>query len=227
MTSPIKKLALFDLDNTLIPFDSDHAWGEFTSRIGWTDADAFKRRNDGFYADYQRGQLDINAYVRHATDAARRKGPEAAYDAQMQFMNEMVLPRITPAVQALLKQHRDAGEQLILITATNEFVTRPIAHALGIGELIAVDLALDEQGWMTGEIAGTPSYREGKVTRMAQWLAQHQLAWSDVECTFYSDSINDLPLLEKVQHPVATNPDDALRAIALARGWRILELFKP
>ncbi len=220
------KLALFDLDHTLIPFDSDHAWGEFTTGIGWTDAEVFKQRNDAFYADYRAGRLDIAAYVRHATEAMRKKGPEAAYDAQMQFMQEQVLPRITPKAQALLRGHREAGEQLILITATNEFVTRPIAHALGIGELIAVDLAVDAQGWITGEIAGVPSYREGKVTRMTQWLAGRQLGWADVECTFYSDSINDLQLLEKVQHPVATNPDAALRAIALARGWRILELFK-
>ncbi len=220
------KLALFDLDNTLIPFDSDHAWGEFTSRIGWTDAQAFKARNDRFYADYCAGQLDIHAYVRFTTDAVRRKGPEASHAAQLRFMDEVLLPRITPAVQSLLRSHREAGDQLILITATNEFVTRPISHALGIGELIAVDLAVDAQGWITGEIAGTPSYREGKVTRMSQWLARHQLAWETVECTFYSDSINDLQLLEKVQHPVATNPDAALRAIALARGWRILELFK-
>lgn len=225
MTTPLKKLALFDLDHTLIPFDSDHAWGEFTTRIGWTDAGEFKRRNDAFYADYQRGQLDIHAYVRFTTDAARKKGPQAARAAQMQFMQEQVLPRIMPTAQALLKQHREAGEQLILITATNEFVTRPIAHALGIGELIAVNLALDEHGWMTGAIEGTPSYREGKVSRMTDWLAQRQLSWAQVECTFYSDSINDLPLLEKVEHPVATNPDATLRAMAQKRGWRILELF--
>ncbi|MFM9881331.1 MAG: HAD family hydrolase, partial [Burkholderiaceae bacterium] len=171
MTAPLKKLALFDLDHTLIPFDSDHAWGEFTTRIGWTDAEEFKHRNDSFYAEYQQGQLDIHAYVRFTTDAARKKGPQAAHAAQMQFMHEQVLPRITPAAAALLKQHREAGEQLILITATNEFVTRPISHALGIGELIAVELAVDEHGWITGDIAGIPSYREGKVTRMTQWLA--------------------------------------------------------
>jgi HAD superfamily hydrolase (TIGR01490 family) len=222
----MKKIALFDLDHTLIPFDSDHAWGEFTTRIGWTDAADFTRTNNAFYADYQRGELDINAYIRFTTQAARKKGPELSYEAQMRFMREVVQPRIAPAALSLLKQHRDACEQLILITATNEFVTRPISHALGISELIAVELAVDDRGWITGEIKGTPSYREGKVTRTAQWLAQRGLAWDDVECTFYSDSINDLPLLEKVQHPVATNPDAPLRAIAIARGWRILDLFQ-
>lgn len=221
----MKKIALFDLDHTLIPFDSDHAWGEFTTRIGWTDAAEFKRANDAFYADYQRGELDIKAYVRFTTQAARGKGPEQAYAAQLRFMQEVVQPRIAPVALSLLEQHRAAGEPLILITATNEFVTRPIAQALGISELIAVELALDDHGWITGEIKGTPSYREGKVTRTAQWLAQRSLAWGDVECTFYSDSINDLPLLDKVQHPVATNPDARLRKIASERGWRILDLF--
>jgi HAD superfamily hydrolase (TIGR01490 family) len=115
---------------------------------------------------------------------------------------------------------------VLIVTATNEFVTRPIAQAFGVTDLIAVNLARDPQsGWFTGEIEGTPSFREGKITRVQQWLTQRQLDWADVETTFYSDSINDLPLLEQVDHPVATNPDERLRAIAMARGWRILELF--
>ena len=114
----------------------------------------------------------------------------------------------------------------MIVTATNEFVTRPIANAFGVTDLIAVDLARDAQGWITGEISGTPSFKDGKVKRVAEWLAARRLAWQDVNITFYSDSVNDLPLLEKAQTPVATNPDARLRQIATDRGWRILELFK-
>jgi HAD superfamily hydrolase (TIGR01490 family) len=132
---------------------------------------------------------------------------------------------ITVQARALVQQHRAAGDELVIVTATNEFVTRPIAAAFGVRELIAVELERDAQGWPTGEIKGTPSAREGKVTRMAQWLAARNLGWDDVETTFYTDSMNDLALLEKATHPVATNPDDRLRALATERGWRILDLF--
>jgi HAD superfamily hydrolase (TIGR01490 family) len=219
------KLALFDLDHTLIPIDSDHAWGEFTTRIGWTDADAFKRRNDAFYAQYQAGTLDIDEYIRFTTEPIRRHGPDAAAQAHARFMREVIAPAITPQARALVERHRQAGDQLLVVTATNEFVTRPIAASFGIDQLIAVELARAPGGWITGDIAGTPSFREGKVTRVAQWLAERGLGWGDVDITFYSDSRNDLPLLEKAQHPVATNPDDTLRAVATQRGWAVLELF--
>ena len=219
------KLALFDLDHTLLPIDSDYTWGEFTIRIGWCDADHFAQKNDAFYADYQAGTLDIHEYVRFATEAFRRQGAAAAAQAHAQFMREVVQPAIRPEALALLDQHRAAGERLVIITATNEFVTRPIAQALGVQDLIAVELERDATGWFTGEILGTPSMREGKVTRLQQWLQDQGLSWETVQTTFYSDSRNDLPLLQRVNHPVATNPDDTLRQVAQERGWPILDLF--
>ena len=124
-----------------------------------------------------------------------------------------------------MRSHQQAGHEVVIVTATNDFVTRPIAAAFGVSELIAVELALDADGLITGEIQGTPSFREGKVTRVADWLGAQQLKWDDVETWFYSDSMNDVPLLEKVTHAIATNPDQGLRALAIARGWRILDLF--
>lgn len=223
----IKKtaLALFDLDHTLIPLDSDYEWGEFTIALGWCDASEFKRRNLEFFEQYRAGVLDIHEYVRFATQAIREQGTEKANAAHAQFMAEVITKAITAPARALIEQHRAAGDEIIIITATNEFVTRPIAQAFGVSELIAVELERDAQGALTGEIKGTPSAREGKVTRMEQWLAARGLSWDNVHTTFYTDSLNDLALLEKATWPVATNPDARLRAVALARGWRILELF--
>ena len=219
------KLALFDLDHTLLPIDSDYSWGVFTTTIGWTDPVEFRRKNDEFFAHYKAGTLDIHDYVRFATDAIRRQGAANSKAAHDQFMRTVVLPAIKPEALALVREHQDAGDEVVIITATNEFVTRPIVDAFGVKELIAVELERGPDGWITGEIQGVPSAREGKVARMEQWLAARQLGWADVQSTFYSDSINDLSLLEKVDHPVATNPDERLRAIAVERGWRILDLF--
>ncbi|MEJ7932380.1 HAD family hydrolase [Ramlibacter sp. AN1015] len=219
------KLALFDLDHTLLPIDSDYAWGVFTQEIGWCDPAQFQARNDAFFAQYQAGTLDVHEYVRFATEALCARGPKEAEAAHLRFMESVVRPAILPQARALVDAHRAAGDQLLIITATNEFVTRPIADALGISELIAVRLARGADGWYTGEIDGVPSMREGKVARFEEWLAARGLGWDDVDTTFYSDSLNDLPLLEKVRHPVATNPDARLRRIARERGWRILDLF--
>jgi HAD superfamily hydrolase (TIGR01490 family) len=223
------KLTLFDLDHTLLPIDSDYSWGVFTNTIGWTDPVDFAKRNDEFYAHYQAGTLDVHDYVRFATEAVRRQGAAKALAAHAEFMKTVVLPVIQPAALELVRQHQQAGDEVVIVTATNEFVTRPIAQAFGVKELIAVELEraamADGGAWITGKIRGVPSFREGKVTRVDQWLASRRLGWADVQSTFYSDSINDLPLLEKVNTPVATNPDASLRAIASERGWRILELF--
>ena len=223
------KLALFDLDHTLLPIDSDYSWGVFTTTIGWTDPLEFARRNDEFFAHYKAGTLDIHDYVRFATDAVRRQGATKSIAAHALFMRSVIEPALRMEAIALVRQHLDAGDAAVMVTATNEFITRPIADAFGVKELIAVALERDDApggtGWITGEIKGVPSAREGKVTRVEQWLAARNLGWADVESTFYTDSINDLALMEKVTHPVATNPDDRLRAIAAARGWRILDLF--
>lgn len=221
------RLALFDLDHTLLPLDSDYEWGEFTLRKGWCDKQAFGSRNAAFFADYQKGTLDIHAYVRFATEAIRKLGQQAADEAHRDFMQEVIEPHIQPAARALLQQHRDAGDTIVIVTATNEFVTRPIARALGVEHLLAVNLARDASGWITGEIEGVPTMRAGKVTRMEAWMAERGLRWDSVDSIFYSDSMNDVPLLEKVNTAVATNPDDRLRQLAAERGWRILDLLEP
>jgi len=218
-------LVLFDLDYTLLPIDSDHSWGEFTTRIGWTDPVEFRRRNDEFFAQYQAGVLDVHEYIRFATGPIRSRGAQAAARAHEAFMREVIFPAIKPQALELVQSHRNAGDELVIVTATNEFITRPIADAFGVDHLIAVELERDPSGWFTGEIQGIASFRGGKVDRVGQWLAQRGLRWSDVSSTFYSDSTNDLPLLEKVDTAVATNPAPALREIAQARGWRVLDLF--
>lgn len=219
------KLTLFDLDHTLLPIDSDYAWGQFTTAIGWTDPAEFARKNDAFYRQYQAGTLDVHDYVRFAIDAVRRRGAAESVAAHARFMKDVVRENLKPEALALVAQHRRAGDEVLIVTATNEFVTRPIADAFGVTDLIAIELERGPDGWFNGEIRGTPSFREGKVTRVAQWLAARQLGWADVDSTFYSDSINDLPLMEKVRRPIATNPDARLRALASERGWRILDLF--
>ena len=223
------RLALFDLDHTLIPFDSDYTWGEFTLGLGWNDAGDFKRRNDAFYAQYKAGTLDIHEYCRFATSAVCREGQAKSDAAHAQYMQQVVLPGIQPQALDLVRKHQDAGDTVVIITATNEFVTRPIAKAFGVNELLAIELVRDDApggtGWYTGEIRGVPSFREGKVTRMEQWLTERGLAWDQVHTTFYSDSINDVPLLEKANVAVATNPDERLRVLAEERQWRILDLF--
>ena len=224
MTNPVR-IALFDLDHTLIPIDSDYEWGEFTIALGWCEGSEFKRRNAEFFEQYRAGKLDIHAYVRFATQAIREQGAIKSIAAHARFMGEIVQKIITNQALALVDQHRAAGDELVIVTATNEFVTRPIADAFRVRELIAVELERDARGNVTGEIRGTPSFREGKVERVAQWLAARKLRWEEVETTFYTDSLNDLALLEKATYPVATNPDPRLRALAEERGWRILELF--
>lgn len=223
------RIALFDLDHTLLPIDSDHTWGEFTIARGWVDPVDFKRQNDAFYAQYKAGTLDVQDYVRFATEAICRQGATNSIAAHVDFMGAMVQKHIMPQALELVGKHQRAGDMVVIVTATNEFVTRPIAQAFGVDELIAVELEREKvdggAGWYTGAIRGVPSFREGKVVRVEAWLQARGLTWDTVHTTFYSDSMNDLPLLEKATEPVATNPDERLRALATERGWRILDLF--
>jgi HAD superfamily hydrolase (TIGR01490 family) len=219
-------LALFDLDGTLLPTDSDHAFGEFLIDLGWADAATHRARNDAFYADYLAGRLDMAAYVDFATSPWRQRSAEELARATARFLAEVVQPALHPQALALVEQHRRAGDRLAVVTATNEFVTRPIAALFGVEALIATELAHDPSGRVTGAIRGTAAFREGKISRVTAWLAAQGLSLGDFErCTFYSDSTNDLPLLEHVSHPVATNPGPALERIAQERGWPILRLF--
>ena len=219
------RLALFDLDGTLLHGDSDHAFGEFVIARGWADAAAHRARNDAFYADYAAGRLDIHAYVDFATHAWRDRPADELAHASQAFLAAYVLPMITAEARALVERHRAAGDQLALVTATNDFVTRPIAGLFGIETLIATELERDASGRVLGRIRGTPAFREGKIDRVTQWLAAQGRTLADYErCTFYSDSTNDLPLLEHVSHPVATNPGPALARIAQERGWPVLKL---
>lgn len=220
------KLALFDLDGTLIEKDSDHAFGEFLIALGWADAVEHHRRNEEFFRQYQAGCLDIDAYIDFATAPWRARPAAELAAARARFMAEVMRPLLTPQAQQLVRAHQDAGDWVAIVTATNEFVTRPIASAFGVETLIAVELERDGAGAVTGRIHGVPSFREGKIARVDAWLEGQGRAWGDFEHTvFYSDSTNDLPLLERASDPVATNPSPALEAIARDRGWRILRLF--
>jgi HAD superfamily hydrolase (TIGR01490 family) len=221
------RLALFDLDHTLLPIDSDHAWGDYTVERGWRDAVEFKARNDAFYENYKIGKLNPQEYLMFATEAIRQHGAAESIALRADYMAAVIEKNIQKPALDLIARHRAAGDELLLVTATNEFVTEPIAKRFGIAHLIAVQLEIGADGWYTGRSRGTPSYQAGKVERVRQWLAERGKTWDDVShSTFYSDSTNDLPLLEQVTEPVATNPDPRLRALATERGWKVLDLFQ-
>lgn len=219
-------LCLFDLDHTLIPLDSDHEFGEFLIRKGLADPVEYRRRNDAFYQQYLDGTLVLDEYIHFSTSVWRALPPAEQAALQEAFMAEVVRPAIRPAALDLIRQHRESGDLIAIVTATNEFVTQPIALAFEIDDLIAVKLRRNSSGDVIGEIEGVPSFREGKITRVDEWLAEKGHTLRDFErVSFYSDSPNDLPLLEKATDPVATNPSPALEAEARARGWRLLYLF--
>lgn len=223
-------LALFDLDHTLIPTDSDHEWGRFMVKLGIVDADTFMRDVDRFYADYKAGQLDIHAYLETMLTPLAKHSRAQLAAWHEQFMHEVIRPALVPGALELVRRHQDAGDLCCIVTATNEFITRPIADAFGVKMLIASEVeTLDGQphGPLTGRGTGTPSYREGKIVRVQTWLASLGKTLADFEHSyFYSDSHNDIPLLASVTDPIATNPDATLRAHAEAKGWRIFDLFQ-
>jgi len=214
-------LAIFDLDNTLLAGDSDHAWGEFLVEEGIVDAEEYRRANDRFYQEYLNGELDILHYLQFALRPLAQHGMEDLLAWRERFMDKKVRPMLQDKAFQLLEEHRDQGHTLMIITATNRFVTEPIAARLGIEHLIATDPEL-LNGRYTGGVAGVPSFQDGKVTRLDDWLQSRnetlEGAW------FYSDSHNDVPLLEKVDHPVAVDPDPKLERLALAKGWKVMSL---
>ncbi|KAF1067772.1 MAG: putative phosphatase [Pseudomonas citronellolis] len=215
------RLALFDLDNTLLAGDSDHSWGEWLCQRGLVDASEYQARNDAFYADYVAGNLDVFAYQAFTQAILARNSHEQLAQWHQQFMQEVIEPIILARGEALLAQHREAGDRLVIITATNRFITAPIAARLGVETLLATECEqLD--GRYTGRTFDVPCFQEGKVTRLQRWLEEtgQRLDGS----YFYSDSRNDLPLLEAVANPVAVDPDDTLRAAAEARGWPVISL---
>ena len=219
-------LALFDLDHTLLPIDSDYEWGQFLCRVGAVDAQEFKRRNDDFFAQYQAGTLDPVEYLEFSLGTLASFEPHKLAELQQQFMNEVVLPNILPSARALLQQHLDAGDLVAIVTATNHFVTAPIAAAFGVQHLIAAMPERDPTGRITGKLLGTPTQGEGKIVHTKAWLEKlgHSLD-SFERVHFYSDSHNDLPLLSIVSHPIATNPNAKLSEHAAAQGWPLIHLF--
>ena len=219
-------LALFDLDHTLLPLDSDYEWGQFLVRIGAVDTDAFAKRNADFFAQYQAGTLDPVEYLEFALGTLAQF-PRQQLDAwHAQFMTEVILPAILPAARSLLQKHRDAGDLIAIITATNRFVTEPIAKALGVEHLIAAMPEQTAAGEITGKLVGIPTSGAGKVAHTHDWLAAKGMSLDSFEKVhFYSDSHNDLPLLSIVTHPVATNPNAKLLAHAQEQGWPMLNLF--
>lgn len=222
----MKNLALFDLDHTLLPIDSDHEWGEFLVRTGAVDAVAFKRRNDEFFEQYQAGTIDPVEYLEFALGTLARF-PRRELDAMhARFMADVIEPAILPRARALLRQHQDAGDLVAIVTATNRYVTAPIARALGVQHLIAAIPEEDEHGNLTGKLVGVPTQGAGKVTHTHAWLAQMGTSLDGFgRSHFYSDSHNDLPLLSAVTHPVATNPNAVLTTHATRLGWPLLHLF--
>ncbi len=227
------KLAIFDLDNTLLGGDSDHAWGEFLISAGLVDEKTHRARNNEFYRQYQEGGLDIVEYAAFAAGPIAGKNPNLLKDLHDQFMRDFVMPMMLPAAQTLLARHREDGDYLLIITATNHFITAPIARHLGVDELIATDLE-QVDGIYTGRLQGIPCFQDGKVKRLTAWLEQYNTNCTNVDLRldignsiFYSDSFNDLPLLEHAAEAVAVDPDDTLREQARQRGWPVISLRDP
>lgn len=214
-------LAIFDLDHTLLAGDSDHAWGQFLVDKEIVDPEHHKKQNDYFYEQYKAGSLDIHEYLAFALKPLSQQPLERMLALREEFLEHRILPLVTEKARQLIQQHKEQGDDLLIITATNAFVTRPIGTLLGIDQLIAPEPEVID-GEYSGGIVGIPSFQHGKVIRLNDWLQEHGKDLQD--SWFYSDSHNDLPLLEKVDNPVAVDPDDILRDTALSKGWPVISL---
>lgn len=210
------KLALFDLDHTLLNTDSDHSWGEFLVNEGLVDPVHHRQMNDKFYEDYKAGQLDPIAYNEFVFEFLTQNTPEVLTELHALFMQKVIRPQMRPKGFDAIHKHQDLGHEIVGITATSDFITAPIFRAFGITEIIATTAEV-QQGKYTGKVAGTPCYQQGKLVRLEQWLAGRNVeqSWA------YSDSINDRFLLEYATHAIAVNPDDRLEKLAKAQNWQI------
>ncbi len=211
-------LALFDLDNTLLAGDSDYLWGCFLVEKGLVDKRLYEEANERFYREYAQGQLDIHEFLNFALQPLANNDAQMLKSMHQAFMQKYIRPIMTRGGIKLIAQHRRAGDLPVIITATNSFVTRPIAEAFGISDLIATEPEMID-GRYTGQVDGTPCFQQGKIERLRAWLSATEMNFDN--SWFYSDSHNDLPLLEHVAHPVAVDPDDQLRTIASEKGWQI------
>ncbi len=218
-------LAIFDLDHTLLPIDSDYEWGRYMIQLGLVDEASHRAQNDVFFAQYNQGTLQIEEYLAFQIAPMTRYDMAQLHTWREQYIAAVIAPKVTPQAVALVQDHQARGDLCIIITGTNEFVTTPIAQLFGVEHLLAVQLE-QAAGRYTGKLKGVPSFREGKITRLHQFLEARHQTLNDFEQTyFYSDSANDLPLLKLVKQPIATNPDPTLRAHAQSHGWKTLDLF--
>jgi HAD superfamily hydrolase (TIGR01490 family) len=217
-------LALFDLDNTILAGDSDYNWSRFLIQEGYLDGAIHAEKNEKFYADYKAGTLDIFAFVEFQFKPLARNPRTVLNQLLKKYVEEVIKPMITEKARALVKRHQDEGDLIIVITATNSFITKPIAELFGIENLIGTDPE-EKEGEFTGKVSGLPSFKEGKVTRLEAWLKGKNLSLASFENSyFYSDSHNDLPLMQKVTHPVAVDSDDVLSEYAKSKGWPQISL---
>ena len=215
------KLALFDLDNTLIAGDSDYLWGEFLVSRSLVNVEEYQSQNRKFFEDYEAGNLDVAEYLRFALSALTRFDPEELAELHNEFMSECIEPIWLSRAETLIATHRVVGDEMVVITSTNRFVVEPIVQKLGIDNLICSEPEVIA-GRYTGDFVGTPCFAEGKVTKMQEWLADRPESLG--KAYFYSDSHNDLPLMRKVSDPVAVDPDEKLRKEAEKSGWTIMSL---
>ena len=218
------QLAIFDLDNTLLNGDSDYNWSLFLIQHGILDAAVHKERNEQFFKEYQSGNLDVYAYCEFQFKALKDNPRELLDELRVDYINKIIEPMITNEAKDLVESHRKENHKLLIITATNSYITKPIADLFGIEDLIGTDLE-ELNGQFTGKVSGLPSFQEGKITRLNSWLEEGGLKFKDLEKTFfYSDSMNDIPLLERVSNPVAVNPDEILEKKAIKKNWPIIHL---